>query len=108
MDKRTLTALQESIEHWYRISDTETIFDLEMEGYRSGSCPLCKAFASFTLEDDCKGCPVFKATAHEYCIDTPYYPAEASLDKWRATNNWTESDQSNVEAEIRFLESLLP
>ena len=105
MDRKTRKALKESIAHWYRISACETVEELIAEGYRSASCPLCQVFNNHTVMA-CRGCPVMEK-ADRFCYGTPYYKAEASLDSWRLTGEWYNTDQDNIEAEIRFLESLL-
>jgi len=109
MDRETRKALKESIAHWYRISACETVEELIAEGYRSGSCALCREFNDCTgplTRMTCRGCPVMEK-ADRFCYGTPYYKAEASLDSWRETGEWYNTDQDNIEAEIRFLESLL-
>ena len=105
MDKRTLTALQASIDHWYRISECMTVKDLNDESFGSESCSLC---AKFKRGWDCTDCPVRKATGFDMCTGSPYDHAANSLESWTEGDEWTEQDQSNIEAEIRFLESLLP
>ena len=109
-----MNALKESIAHWYRISDCMTIKELEKEGYDADSCPLC---LKFSIGDSCDGCPVMEATGHVDCKHTPYNDAAQSLLNWSSggqtcglqayTLQWSKEDQDNVEAEIRFLESLL-
>ena len=105
MDRETRKALKDSIAHWYRISACETVEELIAVGYRSASCPLCQVFNNHTVMA-CRGCPVMEK-ADRFCYGTPYYKAEASLDSWRFTGEWYNTDQDNIEAEIRFLESLL-
>jgi len=108
MDQKTRKALKESIAHWYRISACETVEELKKEGYRSAACPLCQKFDNYMLPSlmACSGCPVMDK-ADRFCYHSPYYEAEASLDRWRETGEWYNTDQDNIEAEIRFLESLL-
>lgn len=111
MDKRTLTALQGSIEKWQRIEKGEG-HDAYME-----NCPLCQEFVDCEEEVDgvmreCLGCPVEKA-GHSGCGGSP----------WSAWNNKLEAlgrrgskeriaDTPELvalaRAEREFLESLLP
>ncbi len=97
-------ALKESIEHWYRISACMTPDELKEEGFREDHCPLCKAYPSY----GCIGCPVSQVTRLRGCNGSPYIEAELSLDYFLSyPEEWTKQDQANVEAEIRFLESIL-
>ena len=105
MDRETRKALKASIAHWYRISACETVDELKKEGYRAAACPLYQMFHVYTVTA-CRGCPVMEK-ADSFCYGTPYYKAEVSLDSWRETGEWYNTDQDNIEAEIRFLESLL-
>jgi len=109
MDKVTLKALQESIAHWYRLSTATTIEEITSEGYGRKSCPLCAIFnANYESKEDCDGCPVAEATGVAYCVGSPYALAEISLDWEKGGFPREEYDQSTIDAEIRFLESLLP
>ena len=118
-------AIKESIAHWYRISACKTPKELEIEGFESEACPLCQEFdvrmfvpssglngtylnpIQSCLDSDNNKCPVAKKTGKDDCYGTPYYAALDSLDRWMETGDWYNTDQDNVEAEIRFLESLL-
>ena len=90
-----------------------TTKDLENEGYDADSCPLCIQFdqndlgVSFSGDIRCVGCPVREATGQVDCRHTPYSDAAQSLFNWSSGGQWSKEDQDNVEAEIRFLESLL-
>ena len=109
MDQETRKALKDSIAHWYRISACETVDELKKEGYRSAACHLCQRFNVYNEKwavTACCGCPVMEK-ADKFCYGTPYYKAEASLDSYLETGEWYNTDQANIEAEIRFLESLL-
>lgn len=116
MKKKTLKALNESIEHWYRISECTTKEELAIEGYGGYDCPLCELFAPFNAFNPtdsesgecCRGCPVYEAIGKDLCRGTPYSAASRSLIWWSTTGKWSETDQNNIKAEIRFLESLLP
>jgi hypothetical protein len=112
VDQRTLRALQGSIRKWQAIVDGT--------GTDEGctNCPLCEEFAGecdpdATNEDgDCHGCPVKAATGRSQCEDSPYYDfrrvmkqAGKSVRTDRATS---EREIAAAQAELRFLESLLP
>ena len=101
MDKRTHTALLESIEKWKR--NRELPVDEGSVGV--SSCPLCKLFhptenVNTNLLHPCRGCPVREHTGVPHCRYTPYIAAA------NATTQpaWTRA----CDAEIAFLESLLP
>jgi len=94
-----------------------TADELVSEGYEAESCALCLEFdrssfdpyidAVFTGTVRCDGCPVREATGIWGCKMTPYYDAAESLERWCFDDKWYDTDQDNIEAEIRFLESLL-
>jgi hypothetical protein len=113
MDDHARDALESSIEHWYRISACTTNDELMNEGYEADSCPLCLVYAppdkyfETPHSDRCNGCPVKTHTGIWGCRKTPYKSAAISLDSWAISGVWLDVDQDNVEAEIRFLESLL-
>ena len=114
MNKKTLKALKASIDHWYRISACETVAELLIEGWHSDDCPLCRVFDATMIPDYrysrgcCMWCPVEAATGKQGCNGSPYNAAAQSLSLWTCTGVWYNTDQANIEAEIRFLESLLP
>jgi len=113
MNKQALKALKASIDHWYRISACETVGELLIEGWCSDDCQLCRMFDEYTFSrystrGYCIGCPVEAATGQQGCNGSPYKAAALSLSKWLYTGDWYNTDQDNLEAEIRFLESLLP
>jgi len=110
MDRETRKALKESIAHWYRISACETVDELISEGYNETSCSLCNLFyipRVYTSACICVGCPVQEKTGEILCNLSPYVRASNSLEEWEMTGEWYNTDQDNIEAEIRFLESLL-
>jgi len=120
MDRKTRKALKESIAHWYRISACETKEELYREGYFGEDCALCRMFNGednlfFLLSachgcpvlSACHGCPVSQATGVCCCKKSPYKAALNSLNRWLYTGEWYNTDQDNIEAEIRFLEGLL-
>jgi len=96
-------ALKASIAHWYRISACKTKEELRREGYYGEDCALCRMF----IIERCQGCPVSQATGQSNCKKSPYKAALYSLNRWIFTGEWYNTDQDNIEAEIRFLESLL-
>ena len=101
MNRETRKALKESIAHWYRISACETKEELCREGFSNQTCALCERHYA------CIDCPVAIKAGESGCFGTPYYKAAFSLRKWLETSEWYNTDQANIEAEIRFLESLL-
>ena len=107
MDRETRKALKDSIAHWYRISACETKEDLLREGYYADGCALCEMFFLGVGADVCDGCPVKQITGRNNCEGSPYNVAHDSLNKWLHTGEWYNTDQDNIEAEIRFLEGLL-
>lgn len=74
MDKRTLTALEGSIEKWRAIVNGNGV-----DG-GAGNCPLCAAFVNEEDPEEtepgedsgCFGCPVAEAAGMTGCINTPY------------------------------------
>ena len=102
MDRETRKALKASIAHWYRISACETVPELNREGFTASSCALCQI-----SRIDCTDCIIMGHTHLDECGGTPYFRAAWSLRSWVETGEWYNTDQDNIEAEIRFLESLL-
>ena len=103
LSKKDRKLVNESIEHWYRISACKTLEALDKEGYYCESCALCKEYIDLL----CKGCPIALKTGQSACYGSPWYNAAESLEDWECGAEWTSQDQANIEAEIRFLESLL-
>jgi len=106
MDAETLKALKESIEHHKRLKSCRTRIEINNEGYNAESCSLCKKFYKY---HGCKGCPVEKSTNLVNCSNTPYHELRIAI--------VTSGDKDLVkgsylapyhDAEIEFLESLLP
>jgi hypothetical protein len=101
MDKRTLTALQGSIEKWKRVLAEEIVGD----GYED--CPLCALFHPLSVDiglsspDACNGCPVKEKTGKSLCTGSPYEGYAEALDNEEDTGEM-------AEAELDFLRSLLP
>ena len=63
MNKKTLKALEGSIEKWRKIVAKEGVDDGE------GNCPLCRLFIDESL---CGECPVAQKTGQECCQESPY------------------------------------
>jgi len=104
MNKKTLKALEESIEKWEKIVARTGIDE------RGDNCPLCDLFSL----ENCDGCPIEKHTGWGDCGETPYT-------KWATHHELVHGSGwlSNLEikckicerhakAELKFLKSLLP
>ena len=103
MNKKTLQALQGSIEKWQQIVDSTEAEDKEVD-----NCPLCGMF----WNRGCRGCPVSAVTGRSGCIGSPYA-------EWSAhTNSHAASPARRcpgckeclrlARAELAFLVGLLP
>lgn len=96
MNKRTLKALEGSIEKWRQIAYENG------KDYGTENCPLCKMFF-INGSRDCTGCPVRDKTGRMLCHGSPY---EA----------WAYSHKKHIPsvkkqlavAELKFLRSLRP
>src|SRR3990167_7232701 len=102
MNKRTLAALEGSIEKWRKIA------------YAGGAdegkdnCPLCKLF----WHHDCDGCPVSAATGAILCWDSPYARwcnscGPTRQGEWGHVANTSQQKRLAI-AELKFLRSLRP
>lgn len=108
MDKKTLTALEGSIEKWRKIVIGEGVDNA------GDNCPLCKLYISLA----CNGCPVKDKSGRQFCIDTPYADfiravrnekEEAGLSRYESTNCVIGYDSHKAAInEYNFLYSLLP
>src|SRR5689334_6486097 len=76
MNPETLTALNNSIQHWERLASGQR---LDGEGPYGDCCALCKLF--FTRLCTCDGCPVKLKTGLDGCQGSPY---------WEAQKRWIE------------------
>lgn len=65
MDGITANALEESIQHWERLS---THTNSEYEDISSDHCALCSLF----LDKGCNGCPVAQRTGRRGCKGSPW------------------------------------
>ena len=98
MDKSTREALLGSIEKWKRI-----VAGIG-EDYGAINCPLCTMFLTTKR---CRGCPVCETTGQPGCIKSPY----VDYMRYQYSNpryTYTERLQAAAEAELAFLQSLLP
>jgi hypothetical protein len=104
MTRKTLKALQASIEHWKRM---RTDIDCGEQPY-DNDCPLCKLFI-VDESHHCTDCPVYKKTGVNECQSTPWRDAEQawmnfSIDDKATVAQWRRAAMKM----IKFLESLLP
>lgn len=105
MNKKTLTALKQSIAHHERMAKFTKIEQFEKEAPGWSDCALCQLF----IMQSCVGCPVDNET-HTSCQDTPYEEicdAHDLLKEKKSKPNW-QSFRKAERAEIKFLKSLLP
>ena len=102
MNKKTLNALDGSIEQWRKIIE---------EGGEDGgdsNCPLCGLFFINTY---CEGCPVAKASDNYGCMDTPYEAWSKHLDTYHDGGEdkvQCPECETLARAELKFLEGLRP
>jgi hypothetical protein len=99
MNKRTLTALNKSIEHWERMRSGNT---RPGEEPSIDHCALC---GLFFWDNDCKGCPVAEKTKETCCDGSPY---EQSANAWYGRGSHSTEFKAAAKKEITFLKSLLP
>jgi len=104
MTKKTLKALQASIEHWKRM---RTNANCGEEPY-GDDCPLCELFI---IDEDhhCTGCPIYKKTGKDECQNTPWRDAERAWVNFADYDKVTVAQWRRAAAKmIKFLEALLP
>lgn len=107
MKARTLRALRASINHWKRLAANKA---RPGELYGCDSCALCTRFLDNRTRE-CKIpstgelCPVQEKSGKVYCRSTPYSAAKEAVCNRALARDYY---QSNIEAEVTFLESLLP
>ncbi len=105
MEQATLTALQDSIEHWKRLESGKR---RKGECLGADDCALCGVFNNWNtpIGDECLGCPVFEKTGERRCEKSPYnsarniYVEHGKLD--------SPEFKAAAKEERLFLESLLP
>lgn len=104
-DKRTLIALEKSIEKWQEIANGT--------GFSQGkdNCSLCKRFWAH----NCKGCPVRVKTNRLNCRATPYDIWHKHMvkkhnpeDEWHRSGCLCDICKELAENEVAFLKSLRP
>src|SRR5512143_419753 len=99
MDAKTLDALKASIAHWQ-----ENLAKAKAgERFETGpsECALCHLFFFY---DACCGCPVEARTGLAGCRGTPYDDVFKAIRKRKNAHDLVKS----CEAEVEFLQSLLP
>ena len=104
MDKETLDALKNSIEHWKRMFEFRNVNQFSGERPSASSCALCRKFYV------CRDCPVAIMTSTKCCLKTPYQNAYFAYNTSRIAptkRNWNTWRVCCIR-EINFLESLLP
>jgi hypothetical protein len=114
MNKKTLKALKDSIQHW---EDLAAGYGGSMNRPNSSSCALCQLFYGSRYEEDredCQGCPVSKKTGRPFCEGTPY---ERVGKMWQSgqishIDNFaylrTEDFRTAAREMVKFLWSLMP
>ena len=111
MEPEKLKALKESIEKWKRLTNIETMNDINIG---PENCALCSLYHIYPHEDyedkSCISCPVYEKTGYGYCADTPYENVQAILDEWSddSWDNYRKQFQQAANDEMEFLKSLLP
>ena len=98
MNKKTLNALNKSIQKWERFA-TNTTKQTDQLG--PAGCPLCALFYS----NCCDGCPVAAKTNKKWCRDTPY---DAIEELNYEINIESPEFRRIAKRELKFLKSLLP
>ena len=90
MNKRTLKALHESIDHWFDVLEGKS------EDTSSLACALCNRFGDLSCANTGEKCPVFKKTGRLACARSPYMTYIRNR------------SPLNARKEVEFLISLLP
>lgn len=98
MTDQALTALKASIEHWKRMKRDGPKGDDRPYAWE---CPLCQLFLRRS-DGNCNGCPVQSRTGQAFCAGSPFQQA------FDCFENYTSAWELAAQAEIEFLESLLP
>ena len=115
MNKKTLKALNGSIQHW------EQIIEGSEDENGIHNCSLC-IFFYYRLGNYkfCEGCPVEEKTGKSNCYGSPYwkwfkiFQSDADFDenlprKWQnLSKKFQKKAILAAEAELKFLKSLLP
>lgn len=114
MNKKTLTALKASIQHWRENEAAESSDDASVWG---DYCTLCTLFV--VKNGSCNECPVAKRTGKAQCDGSPWAAARDEFKKWRwaylvdgqdspRATEARDAFRAAARAEREFLESLLP
>ena len=76
MSKRAETAHKKVLEHWERLVACNTLDEVFMEWYKTGSCAFCKLYFKgndpYPLYSCSPKCPVKQKTGSDLCRGTPY------------------------------------
>jgi hypothetical protein len=101
MDKKTLKALEGSIEKW------EKIIKYKEQDHGSSNCPLCIVFPLA----NCYGCPIAIKTKKDGCRGTPYtkwFKHNQKMHDGLALKIHCPICRKIAKDELAFLKSLLP
>lgn len=99
MDTKTLAALKASIAHWQENLAKAKAGERFETG--PGECALCHLFFFY---NDCNGCPVKEKIGQPGCVTTPYEDVLVAVMGYENAPDLIKS----CEAEVKFLQSLLP
>lgn len=108
MPPETLEALRGSIKKWEGIVRGDEV------DQGSSNCPLCKLFLDDDDEPACCGCPVAERVDRIGCEGTPYRAwMNATVLYGKEDAEWfrkaeTDEHKAAAQAEVDFLQSLLP
>lgn len=100
MKSQTLKALKASIAHWRRMATGKAS---RTERPQSDSCALCGLFIN--RPSFCRGCPVAEKAKAVGCNNTPFNDAYFA---WKKFGKRSRQFKLAAQAELAFLESLLP
>ncbi len=99
MEKITLKALRQSIQHWERMVKNGYLGADQPTG---GQCALCRRFDGACMLKGEK-CPVYEVAGRWGCTSTPF---NAACDAWE--RNDADAFKAAAQKEVDFLKSLLP
>lgn len=103
MNRKTLSALEDSITHW-----EEMLRDPDASEPDSRNCALCGLF----FHHDCRACPVMAESGQRACRGTPYKHTATLHNNAVGNERIGHFDAKQwcwaATAEIEFLKSLLP
>lgn len=101
-----MKALEESIKHWERLSECETLAEIALEGITGDDCALCSQYAD--IQGTCDNCPVAEKAEFHSCINTPYGEAYACFyDAEHHNREFSLAEWKPLAlAELNFLKSL--